>query len=83
MMTVLSGWVDAQDDARNQSWLRETWQALAPLLPNRVYVNELHDEGAERVRAAYGPSFSRLARLKRKYDPANFFHMNQNIQPGD
>jgi hypothetical protein len=50
-----------RDDAKNQSWLHETWQALMPLLPNRVSVNELHDEGAERVRAAYGSSFTRLA----------------------
>ena len=83
IMTLLGCWADPQDDARNDAWLRDTWQALKPRLPNRVYVNELHDEGAERVRAAYGSSFTRLARLKRKYDPANFFRLNQNIQPGD
>ena len=47
----------------------------------RVYVNYLEDEGAERVRAAYGPNYDRLVALKNKYDPTNFFHINQNIRP--
>jgi FAD/FMN-containing dehydrogenase len=44
-------------------------------------VNYLEDEGEARIRAAYGPNYGRLARLKRKYDPANFFRGNQNIKP--
>lgn len=44
-------------------------------------MNELHDEGAERVREAYGATWGRLVALKRKYDPGNLFRMNQNIDP--
>ena len=39
------------------------------------------DEGQERVRATYGDNYERLARVRRHYDPENFFRVNQNIQP--
>jgi FAD/FMN-containing dehydrogenase len=51
------------------------------LLADAVYVNYLGDEGEERVRAAYGAKYERLVALKNKYDPTNFFRMNQNIRP--
>jgi FAD/FMN-containing dehydrogenase len=41
----------------------------------------MDDEGGERVRAAYGANYDRLAQIKAKYDPDNFFHVNQNIRP--
>ena len=44
-------------------------------------MNYLEDEGAERVRAAYGPNYDRLVALKNKYDPTNLFRINQNIRP--
>ena len=47
-----------------------------------AYSNFLTDEGPERVRAAYpGATWERLARIKRQYDPANLFRLNQNIAP--
>jgi FAD/FMN-containing dehydrogenase len=47
-----------------------------------VYVNFLGDEGADRIRAAYGArKYDRLKALKRKYDPDNFLRLNQNIPP--
>lgn len=57
------------------------WQALRPYTEG-VYVNFLSDEGAQRVHEAYPPAtYARLAALKRRYDPANLFHLNQNIAP--
>lgn len=68
-------------------WVRGLWDAVRPLCSGGVYVNYLGqeaDEGAERIRAAYRPStYERLAALKRKYDPDNFFRVNQNIRPTD
>ena len=46
------------------------------------YVNYLgDDESGNSVAAAYGPNYRRLQELKAKYDPQNFFHVNQNIRP--
>jgi hypothetical protein len=66
-------------------WAREFWSAMQPYATDAVYVNYLGqeaDEGAERVKAAYGPEkYQRLVALKNKYDPTNLFRLNQNIKP--
>jgi hypothetical protein len=54
---------------------------MRPFSTGGVYVNNLGDEGEERVRAAYGGNYERLVALKTKYDPANLFRLNQNIKP--
>ena len=54
---------------------------MQPHLEEGVYVNNLGEEGEDRVRAAYGPNYERLVALKNKYDPTNFFRLNQNIKP--
>jgi FAD/FMN-containing dehydrogenase len=46
------------------------------------YVNNLGEEGEDRVRAAYGGNYDRLVALKTEYDPDNFFRLNANIRPG-
>jgi hypothetical protein len=70
---------------RCTQWAREFWDAMQPFSTGRVYVNYLGrevDEGAERIRAAYGAEkFQRLLGLKEKYDPTNLFRLNQNIRP--
>ena len=54
-----------------------------PFLADAAYVNYLGDVQEEGIRAAYGKKYERLAALKAKYDPSNFFCMNQNIKPSD
>ena len=67
--------------AEEREWVRNFWSALEPW-QTTVYVNFLGDEGEERVRTAYGADkYERLKTLKRKYDPDNFFRINQNISP--
>jgi FAD binding domain-containing protein/berberine-like enzyme len=64
-----------------RDWVREFWSALEPW-HSSVYVNFLEEEGEERIRAAYGAEmWDRLKALKRRYDPDNFFRLNQNIRP--
>ncbi len=54
---------------------------MEPYFEEGVYVNYLsEDEGEARVKAAYGPNYERLVAVKKKYDPSNFFHLNQNIK---
>ena len=76
-------WPDAADNVENITWVRETWDAMLPYTSDGVYLNYLGqeaEEGADRIRAAYGPNYERLVALKKKYDPNNFFRMNQNIR---
>jgi FAD/FMN-containing dehydrogenase len=64
-----------------REWVHRFWTGLQPYHTS-VYVNFLMDEGRERVRQAYGSAkYDRLRTLKQKYDPSNFFRMNQNIPP--
>jgi FAD/FMN-containing dehydrogenase len=74
-------WVDPKDAEPNLKWVGEFWSAVRPFLSGRAYVNYLGQEGADRVREAYGPNYQRLVALKKKYDPTNFFRLNQNIPP--
>jgi FAD/FMN-containing dehydrogenase len=73
---------DPADDEKILRWGRECWNALQPFFEPAVYINALEDaleEGAHRVREAYGPNYERLAGLKKRYDPTNFLASNQNI----
>jgi hypothetical protein len=71
---------DGFDEERE--WVRNFWDALTPFHTS-VYANFLMEEGEDRVREAYGAEkYERLKALKRKYDPDNFFRLNQNIPPG-
>jgi FAD/FMN-containing dehydrogenase len=63
-------------------WVETLWRAASPSSAGGAYVNQLGDEGPERVRAAYGEdNFGRLAAIKAVYDPTNLFRMNQNVPP--
>jgi FAD/FMN-containing dehydrogenase len=78
---VLSQWSDATDSARNIEWTMALFDAMHPYLEKSVYVNNLGDEGPERIRAAYGENYSRLVAVKRVFDPGNLFRANHNIDP--
>jgi FAD/FMN-containing dehydrogenase len=65
-----------------RAWVRSFWDALQPhALGRGAYVNGLADVDEDRLRASYGDKYDRLVELKRKYDPDNVFHRNQNIKP--
>lgn len=62
-------------------WAKDYWDELHPTSAGGAYVNFMMDEGQDRVRASYRGNYDRLARIKRRYDPDNTFHLNQNIRP--
>ncbi|CAN5785495.1 FAD-binding oxidoreductase [soil metagenome] len=75
------------DPADNQAmiaWTKAYWEAMHPYSAGGAYVNmmmDAADEGQDRVRAAYGSNYDRLAEIKATYDPQNLFRVNQNIAP--
>jgi FAD/FMN-containing dehydrogenase len=74
---------DPANNDRMIKWASDYWLALHPYSAGGGYVNMIMDEGDARVRAAYGDNYTRLAQIKEKFDPDNFFHVNQNIQPSN
>ena len=81
VMNVHGRWEDSADDKRCIGWARDFFNASASFASSGVYVNFLTADEGDRVRSAYGQNYDRLAQVKRKYDPDNFFRMNQNIKP--
>lgn len=63
------------------AWARSYWEAVHPYTLGGAYVNFMMEEGEDRIRATYGENYDRLAAVKRRYDPDNFFRVNQNIRP--
>jgi FAD/FMN-containing dehydrogenase len=81
-LIVLSEWMDPKDNDASITWARDSYTAMQPFMGSGRYVNYLgEEESGDPVAAAYGPNYRRLQQLKAKYDPQNFFHMNQNIRP--
>jgi len=79
---IVSQWLDPAQTAENVAWARDCWGALQPFAGG-VYVNDLGENDEDRVPAAYGANYQRLAALKKKYDPDNFFRLNPNIKPAN
>src|SRR5215210_2224902 len=78
---ILSQWADPSDSEENIRWTRGLFEAMEPFFEKGVYVNNLGEEGEDRVKEAYGEHYERLVALKDKYDPTNLFRLNQNIRP--
>jgi hypothetical protein len=81
VLNVHGRWDSADDDAACIAWAREFFAKTKPFASGGAYVNFLTQDEAERVEFAYGGAYQRLAALKKKFDPTNFFRMNQNIKP--
>jgi hypothetical protein len=81
-LVIVSMWTDPGESATNTRWTRELWSAMQPFATEAVYVNYLDTDDIDRVHRAYdAATYERLQRVKERYDPKNFFRVNQNIAP--
>jgi FAD/FMN-containing dehydrogenase len=74
-------WKDKKNELACMSWHSGTLEKLQQYSGGRIYANYMGMEGLSAVKSVYGANYSRLVQLKKKYDPQNFFHRNQNILP--
>ena len=81
LLNIIARWLDPGDDERQLTWARGVRDAMQPFATGGTYVNFL-GVGDARVRDAYDAErYSRLVELKRRWDPSNVFHLNQNVAP--
>ena len=80
IVNLLANWNEASEDAANVAWVRELFQTLRPHMRPGVYVNFMSGDEDDRVPEAYHAQWQRLLAVKNRYDPQNFFRLNQNIR---
>ena len=82
VINIAASWDRPEDDAVNIEWARAVWRDMRPFSTGGTYVNFLtEEEGAERIRDAYGSNYTRLTAVKAAWDPSNVFSTNKNIVP--
>jgi FAD/FMN-containing dehydrogenase len=78
---IMAQWTDARENDVHIAWARDLSDALLPYSSGAYLLNFLSEESPDTIRAAFGANYPRLAEVKKKYDPTNFFSINQNIKP--
>src|ERR1700758_2086162 len=78
---ILAQWVDPGESQRHIEWARGLADSMRPFSSSAYFLNYLGEEGEDTIKAAFGPNYDRLMAVKKKYDPKNFFSLNQNIKP--
>jgi hypothetical protein len=74
-------WPDPADNDANIGWVRDFYEATAPLSEEGGYINFMAADDQPRIEANYRQNYGRLVEVKRTYDPGNVFRLNQNIKP--
>jgi FAD/FMN-containing dehydrogenase len=81
VMNVHARWREPEMDEACVGWARGLFEAARPYAIGTAYINFMPEDETDRVEAAYGPNYQRLAKLKARYDPMNLFRLNQNVRP--
>jgi FAD/FMN-containing dehydrogenase len=80
-MVWLAAWNDPTKDAERIQWVRDYYNAIAPYSEPGGYINFMQDDDYGKIQVNYRQNYDQLVQVKRKYDPNNLFHINQNITP--
>jgi FAD binding domain/Berberine and berberine like len=78
---ILAQWVDPRESERHIAWARTFAEAMRPYQTGGYLLNFLGEESDDTIRAAFGSNHARLVEVKTRYDPTNFFRVNQNVRP--
>ncbi|MEP9375845.1 FAD-binding oxidoreductase [Aquabacter sp. CN5-332] len=81
VINVHARWRTPDMDQACIGWARALFEAMKPHAVGTAYINFMPADEPDRVQAAYGGNYRRLAELKQLYDPMNLFRMNQNVTP--
>jgi FAD/FMN-containing dehydrogenase len=82
VLNCTASWESADEDDTHIGWARSAWSDMRGFSTGGTYINFLtQEEGADRIREAYGANYDRLVEVKTKWDPENVFCMNKNIAP--
>jgi FAD binding domain/Berberine and berberine like len=81
VINLLANWLETSEDTANVSWVRSLFRSLRPSMTPGVYINFMSGDEDDRVPEAYRERWERLVTVKSRYDPGNFFRLNQNIPP--
>ncbi len=74
-------WPDPADNEANTQWVKDYSAAIAPQSLGGGYINSASPDDQPKVAANHGVNYTRLTEIKRRYDPGNLFHLNQNLVP--
>ncbi len=81
VMNIHARWREPAQDQACIDWARAIVEAAKPYAAGTAYINFMPGDEFDRVEAAYGGNYRRLAEVKQRYDPQNLFRMNQNVRP--
>ena len=80
-LIFLAQWTQPGESQLHIEWARTSADSIRPFSSDSYYVNYLGEESEDTIKSAFGPNYERLMVVKKKYDPENFFSLNQNIKP--
>jgi len=80
-LIFLAQWTKPGESQLHIEWARTSADSIRPFSSDSYYLNYLGEESEDTIKAAFGPNYERLMAVKKKYDPENFFSLNQNIKP--